>query len=267
MPRSRTTPTVTAYFKALQKIFQLESEVLTGAIPHLGERGRNDEERFRQFLSRVLPRKYSVGTGFVVCSDPSVRISSQTDVVLADEVFNTPLHRELSAFIYPIETVYATIEVKGRLERRDLNKICVDIATVRELARHRWYVTYESEPKSRKAPQKRIVRVREQRADGWPAPRSFVFAYSQKGWQTADQLRDALQATAQKHPRAHIHGLGVLEKDWFFSQEAFEEPARFSVMQGDALMTFFRELLQCISSLGMKEMSVNRYLNQRKPGA
>jgi hypothetical protein len=50
MPRGNETPGVKAYYQALQKIFDLQSEILTAVLPHKGERGRNDEERFRDFL-------------------------------------------------------------------------------------------------------------------------------------------------------------------------------------------------------------------------
>ena len=85
MARTKATPGVKAYYEALQRVFELQSEVLTAALPHMGERGRNDEERFRDFLSKTLPRKFSIGTGFVVCSDPSVPQSNQNDIVVFDE--------------------------------------------------------------------------------------------------------------------------------------------------------------------------------------
>ena len=97
------TPTIRTYYSALQEQFKLQSRILTDVLPHSGERGRNDEERFREFLGRILPKKYSVGSGFVVCSETSVPVSSQTDVVLFDELLNPPIHRELTSFVYPVE--------------------------------------------------------------------------------------------------------------------------------------------------------------------
>ena len=109
------SPGVEAYYETLRKIFELQSGVLTGVLPHYGERGENNEERVRDFLGKVLPRKFSVGTGFVVCSNPEIPTSSQTDVVIYDEFHNSPLHRELAAYVYPAEIVYGTIEVKGKI--------------------------------------------------------------------------------------------------------------------------------------------------------
>lgn len=59
------TSDVRRYYSALQEQFRLQSSILTGVLPHSGERGRNNEERFREFLSRVLPKRFSVGSGFV----------------------------------------------------------------------------------------------------------------------------------------------------------------------------------------------------------
>ena len=109
-----------------------------------------------EFLGRISPRKHSVGSGFVVCSEESVPVSSQTDVVLFDEFHNSPLHRELTAHIYPVEIVYGTVEVKGRLEKRDLGKIVQDIAKLRALGEHRYYISYESVPKPDAGPGKNI---------------------------------------------------------------------------------------------------------------
>lgn len=113
MARGRAVPRVGDYYQAIQEIFAKQAEILTAVLPHFGERGRNDEERIRDLLGRVLPRSLSLGTGFVVSSSPSVPPSAQTDIVIYDELWNSPLHRELSAYVYPIETVYAAIEVKG----------------------------------------------------------------------------------------------------------------------------------------------------------
>ena len=151
------TPGVEAYYATLQKLFQLQAEVLSGVLPHYGERGENDEERVRDFLSKVLPKKFSVGTGFIVCSDPTLPPSSQTDVVIYDDIHNSPLHRELAAYVYPAEMVYGTVEVKATLRASDLTKIFEDIQKVRAMAKHRWYVQYPSTPKDPARPTELIL--------------------------------------------------------------------------------------------------------------
>jgi hypothetical protein len=95
------SPGVVAYFETLARQFQYQSEILSGVLPHFGERGANDEERLREFLRKTLPKRFSIGTGFIVCSEPSLPPSRQTDVVIYDEIENAPLHQELVASVYP----------------------------------------------------------------------------------------------------------------------------------------------------------------------
>lgn len=255
------TPSIKNYYSALQEQFRLQSNILTNVLPHSGERGRNNEERFREFLSRILPKRYSVGSGFVVCSEQSVSVSSQTDVVLFDEFHNAPIHRELASHVYPVEMVYGTVEVKGRLEKRDLGKICEDIAKMRALGQHRYYLKYGAVAKTNEQPTKQIVGQSELHS-GVP-PRAFVFAYEQKGWQTLSGFLESLREAARSVP-VHIHGLAVLDSDWYVSQEAYaDDPPKFQAVEGDALLNFVNGMLHSIGSVEMMQMSIDRYYRDR----
>ena len=260
MGRTKETPGVARYYKTLQRIFALQSEILTGVLPHAGERGRNDEERFRNFLIRVIPRKFSIGTGFVVCSDISVPASSQTDVVIYDEIHNSPLHRELSAFIYPIEIVYGVVEVKGLLQKKDIRKTIDDIRKIRKLSEHRWYIQYGSTPKSSNRLDQLVVAVNEFKVS--TPPRTFVFAYEAKGWRKPEDLVKDLVEVTKKAP-SHVHGLTVLNRDWYITQEAFAEGGpKFHIFIGDALLRFVNGLIHNISSVPMHQMSIDRYFKK-----
>lgn len=250
------TPSIRNYYSALQAQFRLQSSILTDVLPHAGERGRNNEERFREFLGRVLPRRFSVGSGFVVSSESSVPVSSQTDIVLFDEFLNAPIHRELASHVYPVEIVYATIEVKGCLEKRDLQKIFKDIAKIRALGQHRYYLTYAGVSKSPEQPTNQVVGRTELHST--VPPRAFVFAYEQKGWQTLADLVVSLREAASE-ASAHIHGLAVLDSDWFVTQEAFTNPSNFLTEERDALLNFVNGMLHSIGSVEMMQMSIDRY--------
>ena len=259
------TPSIRSYYSALQEQFKLQSRVLTDVLPHSGERGRNDEERFREFLSRILPKRYSVGSGFIVCSNPAVSVSSQTDVVLYDETLNSPIHRELTSHIYPVEMVYGTVEVKGRLEKRDLKKICEDISKVRALGKHRYYVMYAPKAKSEEQPTKYVAGHTELHAD--IPPRAFIFAYEQRGWRKLDDLITSLREAAREHP-AHVHGLAVLDSDWYVTQEAHANvPYTYHGKEQDALLNFVNGMLHSIGSVNMMQMSIDRYYRTAEASA
>jgi hypothetical protein len=263
MPRTKEITGVDAYFDALQSILKLQSQILTGVLPHNAERGRNDEERFRDFLTKVLPKRFSIGTGFIICSDPTVPISSQTDVVIFDEIHNSPLHKELSAFVYPVEMIYGTVEVKGVLRSQDLEKIAIDIEKIRNLAPYRVYLEYGATQKLRGRPDQLVVDPKEFTIKS-PTTRTFVFAYSQKGWQTIDAVVESLQITLKERSNTHIHGLVILDKGWYLAQEAYSSTGyEFFTYTDNALLRFTTGLLHTISSMPMYQASIDRYLKPK----
>jgi hypothetical protein len=160
MRRKSDRPGIELYYEALRLIFSNQSSVFTGVLTHYGERGRNDEEFLRQFLQRVLPNRFSLGTGFVVSSDIDKKPSRQNDIIISDQFWNSPLYSELVAEVYPIETVYAIIEVKGVIDKTakgrpkkfDLDNAFENIAYIRELAKSKKYVRYRGLPKNKDEP-------------------------------------------------------------------------------------------------------------------
>jgi hypothetical protein len=249
------------YYDAISELFRLQSRVLTGVLPHHGERGGNNELQVRAFLERTLPRKYSVGSGFIVCSDESVPPSSQTDIVIYDEFHNSPLHRELAAHIYPIECVYGVVEVKGCLRRGDIAKIGADIIKVRTMAEHRYYAKFESIPVDPAERTKRVAaKTSVQTAD--PPPRSFVFAFSQSGWASAESLAKSL-TTAYRKEKTHIHGLLVVDRGWYIAQHAHSPKApTYYVASDNALLQFVNGLLDSLGSLRIGLCSIERYFGK-----
>lgn len=259
MARTKEAPGVKAHYEALQRVFALQSEVLTAVLPHMGERGRNDEEVFRDFLSKTLPRKFSIGTGFIVCSDPTVPQSNQNDIVIFDEIHNSPLHRELAAFVYPVEMVYATVEVKGRLKPSNLRGVLKSIAKVRRLAKHKYYVLPAAVPVGLSHPGKTALAEIEF-PDDLP-PRAYVLAYDVEGWASLDSFTESWKQALLKSPNAHLHGVAVLKRNWFVYQMAYTAPdVQVRKFSDNALLRFNSKLLKEIQGMVMAPVSSTRYL-------
>lgn len=87
-------------------------------MPHYGERGRIAEEIIKNVLTRILPKRFSIGTGVIFSADGQV--SAQTDIVIYDNFHNSPLLSEFGTCLFPVEIVYATIEVKSVLNKKEL---------------------------------------------------------------------------------------------------------------------------------------------------
>jgi uncharacterized protein DUF6602 len=205
----------------------------------------------------MLPRRFSVGTGFVVCSEPGVSLSAQNDVVIFDEVFNSPLHRELAAFVYPIEAVYAAVEVKGLLKSSDIKVVVKNIAEFRALAQHKRYVHYGAVPAS--GNRQGLVTAKGEFSETLP-PRSFVFIYDVTGWSTVESFAASWRAALSASGKAHLHGVCVLSKNWLAWQKPFTTPTEVSYYSDNALLRFFAALLDSVASMPMYSMALHRYL-------
>ena len=86
---------------------------------HRQSAGENREGLVREFLEDHLPSRFGVDTGFVFSSDG--RFSRQADLLIVDKENNAPLHSSYRHRLWPVESVYALIEVKTRLSPRELD--------------------------------------------------------------------------------------------------------------------------------------------------
>lgn len=118
---------------AAQKLRQDFRELQT--VPHAALRGLEAEELVRSFLQDHIPRRFNVGSGFIL--DQTDKVSKQTDIIIFDAL-NCPTYRTSeSAAIYPANNVAAVIEVKSRLDGKELDDAFKKIASVKSLAKVR----------------------------------------------------------------------------------------------------------------------------------
>jgi hypothetical protein len=122
-----------------QKIFQMAARKLRQDfqelqnVPHAGERGGEAEKLIKTFLRNHIPRRFDVGSGFIL--DRKDNVSRQTDVIIFDAL-NCPTYRVSdSAAIYPSNNVAAVVEVKSRLDSRELEDALTKIASVKSLTK------------------------------------------------------------------------------------------------------------------------------------
>jgi uncharacterized protein DUF6602 len=80
--------------------------------------GENREDLVSEFLVNHLPRKFGVSSGMVISHDGL--FSNQADLVVVDEQNNAPLYAAARNKLWPVEAVYALIEVKTTLHPADL---------------------------------------------------------------------------------------------------------------------------------------------------
>lgn len=105
----------------------------TAATGHPGGKGSNREAIVRTFLTQYLPRRYGIGTGQLIHWD-NLR-SRQCDVVIYDRN-NTPrLMPDERHSLFPVEAVFAIVEVKSKLTSAELSDAMASLQSAYRVAR------------------------------------------------------------------------------------------------------------------------------------
>jgi hypothetical protein len=197
---------------------------------------------------------FSLGLGFAITA--SGKTSSQLDIIIYDALFNAPIILEGGTGLFPIECIYGFVEVKTLLDGAAIETATKAIGVIRDYADEKRYSLYGTG----KDEQNNLV-AREWEIPTPLAPRSFLFAIN-----SAYTDMDAVQArltTATSENRAHLHGLAVMQRDWFLAQRAYRVPPEFVRYQGNSLAWFCASVLDSIQSISMLPASMSRYLSLR----
>ena len=117
--------------ESMAKKMSIDYQEVTNHIEHMGLRGSSRENILREYIKQLLPQKFAVGNGII--TDVNGTQSKQQDFFVYD-AFNSPifLHMESSCII-PVESVYATVEVKSTLTKETLKQSIKNIRSVKQL--------------------------------------------------------------------------------------------------------------------------------------
>lgn len=118
--------------KANSKILEakLESSKL---YEHNGMKGTCREEDLINIIRDCLPECYGLKPGQIFSQHD--QMSNQIDVVIYDSIFSNYFKRDSSAYLFPAESVYGTIEVKSMLNKEAFDMSIDNIKSVRRLKR------------------------------------------------------------------------------------------------------------------------------------
>lgn len=120
-------------FDGIGKQMLLDFEQIQSQVKHAGERGSEREASLRTFLQSYLPTKYAVTDGEIV--DEFRQTSKQCDLIIYDQL-NCPLLLAGKDYrVFPVEPVFATIEVKSVLSTAELRDASEKIKSVKILDR------------------------------------------------------------------------------------------------------------------------------------
>jgi hypothetical protein len=119
------------FFTGVLNQLQAEIDLINSIVPHSVTKGSLNEESFRRIMESFLPIRYAVGTGIVI--DSHGNRSSQVDLLLYDKLNSSKLFKHFSQVIFPIETVFACIEVKTKISKSGLIEIADENLKISQL--------------------------------------------------------------------------------------------------------------------------------------
>lgn len=118
-------------FTGVSKKLAADFDFLSSQLAHRPTSGTAREFAIKEVLRQYLPQKLAVGSGAVISSDG--QISKQMDIVIYDAL-NTPiLFSAGDTQIFPVECVYAVIEIKSRLNTQELKKSAEVIRSIKQM--------------------------------------------------------------------------------------------------------------------------------------
>ena len=104
---------------ASEHLIRESSTIAEAYRTHNASAGSQREALAIEFLSKHLPKKFCITSGFAFGSDGSG--SGQSDILIVDGMNNAALHASEREKLWPVEAVYAVIEVKTVLDRKALS--------------------------------------------------------------------------------------------------------------------------------------------------
>jgi hypothetical protein len=240
------------YMTALQQLADQSQRELARLMPHYGERGRIAEEIIKAVLTRTLPKRFSIGTGIIFSADGQV--SSQTDIVIYDNFHNSPLLSEFGSCLFPIETVFATVEVKSVLTKKELRNSMDAIMRMRAVGKRRHYMVPGFIIEGDKMTATSFKQVQT------VPPRNYIVAFSQKGMGPKYEHFCAKLRECLDEDNSHVHGVCVLDRDWFAGRVPNKSPAQLYGSEGKGLLDLYVHILKGQQNFTVHSMDLDVYL-------
>lgn len=115
----------------IAKKLKIDFDGITKQIEHNGVKGSAREDLLKDYLKKLLPEKYSIASGIIIDNDQNQ--SKQQDFIIHDALNCPSFFKTETNSILPIESVYATIEIKSTLNYVTLEQSVKNIESVRKL--------------------------------------------------------------------------------------------------------------------------------------
>ena len=119
------------YYRGISQQLRAEVDFINTIFTHQGVKGDGNESILRDLLKKFIPKKYGIGTGIII--DRKGNQSKQIDIIVYDQLLYPSILAVSTLHMFPVDIVYATIEVKTTLTSTDAQRSIANIASVRSL--------------------------------------------------------------------------------------------------------------------------------------
>ena len=119
------------YYRGISQQIRSEVDFINSLFEHQGVKGGGNETVLRELITKFIPKRYGVGTGVVI--DQHGTQSSQRDIIIYDNFLYPSLLSLTTVHLFPVDLVYATIEVKTTLTSATSEQAIQNILSVRSL--------------------------------------------------------------------------------------------------------------------------------------
>lgn len=107
------------YLADVARRMRAESEsIRRDFATHRPSAGTNREDLVEKFMRDHLPGRFGISSGLVISHDG--KFSNQADLLVVDSMNNAPLYGTAPNPLWPVEAVYALVEVKTNLSPAEL---------------------------------------------------------------------------------------------------------------------------------------------------
>lgn len=119
------------YYKGIYSKIQAEVDLLNETFQHQGLKGSGNENVIKELLRKFIPKKFSVGSGALI--DRNGKQSKQCDIVIYDNYNYPEIFNHGDNNLFPVDLVYAVIEVKTTIDKTKSEEAIANIKSVKEL--------------------------------------------------------------------------------------------------------------------------------------
>jgi hypothetical protein len=116
------------YFASVYNKLEADALLFNRQLPHAGLMGAENENALAEVLRQFLPERYGIEVNALVI-DRFGRVSRQADIVIYDAESQASFFRK----VYPVEIVYAVIEVKTSMSSSEAKASPENLVSVSEL--------------------------------------------------------------------------------------------------------------------------------------